>query len=207
LNTEEEVQEKIKEWEESNSAVSNDKVTSFDFFKYAEYNDLLEYDKLSTEEKLAKLYVNKYILRYEDFIIQQTTGSAATYLDADTSITDALSKGIWYVSENNSNPTQISDSSQLIGAFLYPNLLSTAQVLTTGGEFDFKAIETGGSISIPIVFEYFVDASLTSITKSIYFDLRNSLIHDPIHFMIEVTGNYDYSTTGEIYTDIDKVTE
>ena len=79
--------------------------------------------------------------------------------------------------------------------------------MTTGGQFDYKVINAGNSMSIPIVFEYFVNADLPVISKSLYFDLRNSLINDPIHYMIEVTGNYDYSTTGEIYADIDKIEE
>ena len=63
----------------------------------------------------------------------------------------------------------------------------------------------GSSLSIPIVFEYYVESGKSTITKSLYFDLRNSLISDPLHYMIEVTGNYDYTTTGEIYTDIDDI--
>ena len=207
LNDVADVNTAIKEWEKSNAAVDNNKITDFNFFVYKEYNDLSKYSELSSTEKLSKLYVNKYILRYEDFIIQQTTGSAAKYLTDETNISEAVNTGIWYITENNSNPLQISDSSQMLGAFLYPNILSASQLLTTGGEFDFKTIETGNSVSIPVVFEYYVDPSLSKITKSLYFDLRNSLIHDPIHFMIEVTGNYDYSTTGEIYTDIDNVEE
>lgn len=207
LNDVTDVNAAIEEWQKSNAAVDNSKITDFNFFVYKEYNDLSKYNDLSSTEKLSKLYVNKYILRYEDFIVQQTAGASSKYLNAETSITDAVNTGIWYVSENNSNPLQISDPSQLLGAFLYPNILSVAQVLTEGGEFDYKAVSPGNSISLPIVFEYFVDASLPTIKKSLYFDIRNSLIHDPIHFMIEVTGNYDYSTTGEIYTDIDKVEE
>lgn len=207
LNDIDDIQIAIEEWEKSNSAVDLNKITDFNFFIYKDYNDISKYNELPASEKLSKLYINKYVLRYEDFIIQQTAGSAVTYLTPETSISNAINKGIWYVSENNSNPLTITDISQILGAFLYPNLLSNSQVLTTGGEFDYKAIEPGNSISIPIVFEYFVDSTLSSITKSLYFDLRNSLIHDPVHFMIEVTGNYDYSTTGEIYADIDNVEE
>jgi hypothetical protein len=207
LNDVDDVVSAVEEWEKSKDAVSKEKVTNFDFFKYTNYNDLSKYNELTDEEKINKLYINKYILRYEDFIIQNSTGSAASYLTSETSITDSINKGIWLQNDNNTDPITITTSSQLIGAFLYPNILSTAQVLTDGKQFSYKSISVGGSVSIPIVFEYYVEASLSSITKSLYFDLRNSLINDPIHFMIEVTGNFDYSTTGEIYSDIDKLDE
>lgn len=207
LNDVEDVVSAVEEWEKSKDAVSKEKVTNFDFFKYDNYNDLSKYNELTDEEKINKLYINKYILRYEDFIIQNSTGSAASYLTSETSITDSINKGIWLQNDKNTNPITITTSSQLIGAFLYPNILSTAQVLTDGKQFSYKSISVGGSVSIPVVFEYYVEASLSSITKSLYFDLRNSLINDPVHFMIEVTGNFDYSTTGEIYSDIDKIEE
>ncbi len=207
LNDVEDVQSAITAWQESNSAVDNNKVTDFEFFKYKEYNDLSLYKNLSYEEKASKLYVNKYILRYEDFVIQREPGVSAQNLSAENSITDAIKTGMWFVSENNDTATPLQLPEQIIGAFLYPNILSTSQILTAGGQFDYKVINAGNSMSIPIVFEYFVNADLPVISKSLYFDLRNSLINDPIHYMIEVTGNYDYSTTGEIYADIDKIEE
>jgi hypothetical protein len=201
------VQAAIKEWQKGNTAVNPKKATDFNFYKYSNYNDLSLYENLTDVEKLNKLYVNRYILRYEDFVIQQTTGTAASYLTSESSISDAINKGIWSVNDSNNTATNITDSAELIGGFLFPNILSTAQLLTDGGQFAFKGISAGNSISIPIVFEYYVESTSPTITKSIYFDLRNSLINDPIHFMVEVTGNYDYSTTGEIYADIDKLDE
>ena len=106
---------------------------------------------------------------------------------------------------NYKNSPSVSSTSQFVGGFLYPNLLSKAQILTSGGEQASKTIDMGSSLSIPIVFEYYVESGKSTITKSLYFDLRNSLISDPLHYMIEVTGNYDYTTTGEIYTDIDDI--
>ena len=46
---------------------------------------------------------------------------------------------------------------------------------------------------------------MTKISKSLYFDIRNSLISNPKHYMIEVTGNYDYTATGDIYSNIDNI--
>ena len=67
-------------------------------------------------------------------------------------------------------------------------------------------MEVGESKVVPIVFEYYVDGtSMTKISKSLYFDIRNSLISNPKHYMIEVTGNYDYTATGDIYSNIDNI--
>ena len=152
-------------------------------------------------------YLNQYILRYEDIII--TDNANSRYLDDQTSLTEVMNK-VYYSSKgmgdaNEKNSPSVSSTSQFVGGFLYPNLLSKAQILTSGGEQASKTIDMGSSLSIPIVFEYYVESGKSAITKSLYFDLRNSLISDPLHYMIEVTGNYDYTTTGEIYTDIDDI--
>ena len=78
--------------------------------------------------------------------------------------------------------------------------------MTEGGSNDHIYIDEGEQLTIPIVFEYYLDGNKTAtvdhtkVTKSIYFDLRNSLIKNPIHYMIEVTGNYDFTSTGDMYS-------
>ena len=60
-------------------------------------------------------------------------------------------------------------------------------------------IEVGKSVSIPIVFEYYIDGEvLKKITKGLYFDIRDSLVNEPQHYMIELTANYDYTSTGSM---------
>lgn len=181
--------------------VSNiDKVLEkFNTYIYKEYNVL-------SSSNSSKTYLNQYILRYEDIIVSDNTDSR--YLDDKTSLTEVMNK-VKYSSvsgeANSKNTMSVSSTEQFVGGFLYPNLLSKAQILTSGGEQASKTIDMGSSLSIPIVFEYYVESGKSTITKSLYFDLRNSLISDPLHYMIEVTGNYDYTTTGEIYTDIDDI--
>lgn len=187
----------------SQGSVSNiDKVLEkFNTYIYKDYNIL---GSLNSKDKK---YLNQYILRYEDIIV--TDNANSRYLDDQTSLTEVMNK-VYYSAKgasdaNDTNSTTVSNTSQFVGGFLYPNLLSKAQILTSGGEQASKTIDMGSSLSIPIVFEYYVESGKSTITKSLYFDLRNSLISDPLHYMIEVTGNYDYTTTGEIYTDIDDV--
>ena len=187
----------------SQGSVSNiDKVLEkFNTYIYKDYNVLGDLDSKD------KKYLNQYILRYEDIIVTDTSNSR--YLDDQTSLTEVMNKVYYSVKgtsgANDKNSPAVSSTSQFIGGFLYPNLLSKAQILTSGGEQASKTIDMGSSLSIPIVFEYYVESGKSTITKSLYFDLRNSLISDPLHYMIEVTGNYDYTTTGEIYTDIDDI--
>ena len=159
---------------------------------------------------------NEYILRYEDIIVTETvTGNSSStntdeykysFLDNTTVFSDIIStvgKEIYYNRSTTATHDKIESTSDLVGAFLYPNLLSKSQLTIPSGEYSTKTIDTGSSLSIPIVFEYFVDSNKPTVTKSLFFDIRNSLIADVQHYMIEITGNYDYTTTGEIFKDID----
>lgn len=139
---------------------------------------------------------NKYLMRYED-IKGMNKASQIVNLDDKTSIANFAT---------NYQPTNFNVQSDFNGAFLFPNILSKEQLLTEGGEKDSVFIEVGESKVLPIVFEYYVDGTdMTKISKSLYFDIRNSLISNPKHYMIEVTGNYDYTATGDIYSNIDNI--
>ena len=139
---------------------------------------------------------NKYLMRYED-IKGINKSSQVVNLDDKTSIANFAT---------NYQPLNFNVQSDFNGAFLFPNILSKEQLLTEGGEKDSVFVEVGESKVIPIVFEYYVDGTdMTKISKSLYFDIRNSLISNPKHYMIEVTGNYDYTATGDIYSNIDNI--
>ena len=73
-----------------------------------------------------------------------------------------------------------------------------SQILTEGGERDNKVIPVGESVSIPIVFEYYLSVK-ENISKRIMFDLRNSLVTNPLNYIIEITANYDNSLHAEMY--------
>ena len=79
--------------------------------------------------------------------------------------------------------------------------------MTNGGEKDSISIDVSSTISIPIVFEYYLDgySDNRSISKSLYFDIRNSLISNPLHYMIEIIGNYDFTSTGDIYNNFNGI--
>ncbi len=135
---------------------------------------------------------NKYLLRYEDIMGTNKATGLPVYLDSQTSILSFITK---YA------PQGFTQDSDAVGAFLYPNLLSRASILTDGDANDRVYIDKGEKLTIPITFEYFLTTDTNNtITKSLYFDIRNSLIKNPMHYMIEVTGNYDFTATGDTYS-------
>ena len=235
INSETTLVQYIKNITEKYLSTTNDPALSiFDNFVYDNYYRI-------EDNNLNGKINNNVILKYEDIIVSKTIGKSTSekedrykymYLSSTDSLSNYISGeasgentefGNIYYGENKFtsdkptyDKTQISipikSTAQLTGGFLFPNLLSKEQLLTSGGIQDAKSIPTGGSISIPIVFEYYVESgeeanTVNKITKSLYFDIRNSLITEPLHYMLEITGNYDYTTAGDIYQDIDQAIE
>ena len=195
------------------------KLSVFDTFIYDNYYRI-------EDENLSGKVQNNFIMKYEDIIVTKTSGDTTKYrylTDQDSltnyTLDNSTYGNIYYkinkFTDDGEIVQAIKDTAQLTGGFLFPNLLSKEQLLTSGGIQDAKVIPTGGSITIPIVFEYYVESGenndtaeiVNKITKSLYFDIRNSLISEPLHYMLEITGNYDYTTAGDIYQDIDQVIE
>lgn len=138
---------------------------------------------------------NRWLLRYEDIIGTQVKGTTSTpvYLNENTTFTSFV----------NNNVPSFSSGKSFYGAFLYPDLETQEYILTEGKDKSYKYIDVGESLSIPITLEYYIDASFPSISKSLYFDLRPSLVSDPAHYMIKINCNYNYTTSNNIYTNDD----
>lgn len=133
---------------------------------------------------------NNYLARFEDICGVNELGDTI-YLDEHTSISD-------FITINSVNGIQ-SGTASFTGAFFYVDMLNRKPILTDGNEYSYVSIGTGKSIVIPLVFEYSLDGvEKTKITKALYFDLRDSLGIEPTHFMIELTANYDYSSSGSV---------
>ena len=85
------------------------------------------------------------------------------------------------------------------GAFLIPELISKTQILCDTKESNqYKLLDVGKTISVPILFEYFLvpdENNNISITKTLAFDLKTSLMKEPDHYILSVTAKYDYSQT------------
>ena len=86
------------------------------------------------------------------------------------------------------------------GAFLIPELISRTQILCDSKESNqYKLLDVGKMVSIPILFEYFLvpndSSTKASISKTLAFDIKSSLIKDPEHYILTITAKYDYSQT------------
>ena len=131
-------------------------------------------------------------MRYEDIMKTSSTddNTSVSYLTDQTTFTSFINGG---------NLQTFNSPNMFVGGFLYPELLSNNSIQTSGEDKASKYIEVGESISIPIVFEYYTNSSNKKIIKSLYFDIRNSLVRDPLHYMIEVIGNNNIAS-GNIST-------
>ena len=135
-------------------------------------------------------FTNNYLNRFEDVCGINDLGEKV-YLDEHTSIPE-------FIALNTVNGIT-AGTNTLCGAFFYPDLLNKSSILTDGTQRGFVEIEVGKSLTIPVTFEYSLDGELvTKITKALYFDIRDSLDYDPQHYMVELTANYDYSSTGSL---------
>lgn len=152
----------------------------------------VKYDYLYTDTNYASTSVpeNKILYKYSDIYYIGKDGSKKYYLDNETSIST-------FASKLSAHP-YLGENKNYDGAFLYVNLENMSQILTEGGERDNKVIPVGESVSIPIVFEYYLSVK-EKISKRIMFDLRNSLVTNPLNYIIEITANYDNSLHAEMY--------
>jgi hypothetical protein len=163
-------------------------------------DDFIYYNSIwSTKEgNIVRGKENKFLMRYEDIQGTNQSTQKTVFLDDKTSISNFLAN---YV------PLGFSDTSDFCGAFIYPDILSREQIMTEGQSNDKVFIDEGEQLVIPVVFEYYLDGKVdedsginnTEITKSLYFDLKSSLIKNPVHYMIEMTGHYDMTSTGDVY--------
>lgn len=129
---------------------------------------------------------NRWLMRYEDIVKSTNDSSVKIHLTNTTTFTDFMTGG---------SVIEFANSDMFVGGFLYPELMSLQSVLTDGKDKSSKYLEIGESVSIPVVFEYYTTETNSSVTKTLCFDIKNSLVSDPIHYMIEVTGNYDFTTS------------
>lgn len=137
---------------------------------------------------------SNYILKYEHFINRnKQTGSK--YLTKNDSLATFIKN----------NPDNLSINS-FHGAVLIPELLGRTQILCDNDNINnqYMLLDVGKTLSIPILFEYYLKAhndddlysnNSTQITKTISFDIRPSLMHNAENYILSVTAKYDFSQT------------
>lgn len=97
----------------------------------------------------------------------------------------------------------IKQKDDLYGGFLIPKLNTDkdliCDIFTNNHQYDnqYKILDIGKTLSIPLIFEYYLtnDNNHNKITKTIAFDLKPSLMKDPVHYVISFNGNYNYSAS------------
>lgn len=122
---------------------------------------------------------NNYLFKYENIYIEDSS----KYLTNNSQISNYFKTPVEYN-----------------GAFLIPELLSKNQIICSETKVEqYSTIEVGKSLSIPILFEYFLvpknSNDISKITKTISFDIKPSLVKSPEHYILSITAKYDYSQT------------
>ena len=151
------------------------------------------YKSLSIAQLLYPNTSNNYLIRYEDFFYDDEEGTRV-FLDNETSISEFVGQ--------RRIPGGFNDDIDMIGAFLYPNIKSMSSILTDGSVGSFVELAVGKSLSVPIVLEYYLNSQYPEIKKTICFDLKVSSYRPIEHFLLEVNAIYDYTSTGDVISNI-----
>ena len=66
-------------------------------------------------------------------------------------------------------------------------------------------LDVAKSISIPVIFEYYLDGegdNGQSVTKSLCFDIKTSLLQTPINYIMHISAEYNRTTDTQNLTNI-----
>lgn len=142
---------------------------------------------------------NGFLLCYENIKFTEIGKEEGKphYLDQTIPISNLFGNDYKLV-DKNSTKQYISDISDLYGGFLIPKLNTDKDLLCdVSGANQYKTLDVGKTLSIPLLFEYYLTNETTqdNIEKTIAFDLKPSLMKDPIHYVISFNGKYNYSAS------------
>ena len=147
---------------------------------YNNVNNFYKYSNIDNSD-------NEYILKYEN-LTYTPIGGTLSYLNERISLTE-------FCALQSQNKKELKYYN---GAIFIPELIDRTQILCdTKEQNQYTLIDIGMSLSIPLLFEYFLSSSETStkssIQKTLAFDLRSSLVRDIDHYIISITAKYDYA--------------
>ena len=151
--------------------------------------------------KLGNSKLNNYLLCYEHICKIYNNGNKQEikFLSQGTSISNFIA-----------SDSTFSKNTDIAGAFLIPWL--TNDQLLKCNKFDsnqYYTLNIGEVLSIPVVFEYYIPSDLGEKTdlkdytlgntfkyiyKTLAFDIKTSVMKDPMHYSFTVTANYNYTT-------------
>ena len=130
----------------------------------------------SLEKQSQMLYCNDYMVGYSN----------------NYTISSAIEKLI--------NPQFLSASDYYGGLILYPFVSDIKEICISNDDENnlYKTIKPGEALQITVVARYALTKSLTNITHTLSFDLRNSLYSDPINYKINISANYSSTLKNNI---------
>ena len=146
---------------------------------------------------------NALILKYENISIARvdsgsdgTDNSKYIYMnnnDVSLSFTNLINMNATSIMNFLSNESKSKSITQdaLCGAFFIPQLLSKDYLLCEDEKY-YKEIPVGDSISIPLLFEYFMNENNYEVTKTLHFDIKTALSKEISHYEISINCIYNY---------------
>jgi hypothetical protein len=148
---------------------------------YNNVNNFYKYSNIDNSD-------NEYILKYENLTYTPGGTSTLSYLNERISLTE-------FCASQSKNKKELKYYN---GAIFIPELIDRTQILCdTKEQNQYILVDIGMSLSIPLLFEYFLSSSETStkssIQKTLAFDMRSSLVRDIDHYIISITAKYDYA--------------
>lgn len=146
--------------------------------------------------------INALILKYENISLDKnikddnSTTSKWIYLnnsDTSLSFTNLINNSTTGLTNflSNSSKDKLINHETLCGAFFVPQLMSKDYLLCEDEKY-YKSIPVGDSISIPLLFEYFINESVNQVTKTLHFDIKTALSKEISHYEISVNCVYNY---------------
>lgn len=135
--------------------------------------------------------INNFVLKYENIYMPNVVNgvSQPIYLTQNDSISRFCQK-----------TQQKIDTSSLNGAILIPQLNMSTQLLCSDNnrrsmKNQYYKLDVSKSISIPVLFEYYIDGiNCNSVSKTLCFDIKTSLLQSPINYVVKVTAEYNRTT-------------
>ena len=152
------------------------------------------------ENNISKFVYDNMILKYEHIPYVSYIDGKEKFMDKDVSIVDEFNQNSQLL-----NSIGFNSISDIYGMFLIPNLLNKSQIICdTDKNNQYKKLNVGESLSIPILCEYFMDYDNQNkdIYKTIAFSLQTSLTKDIDNYIFKVvlSNKLKYnSTQQEIY--------
>ena len=183
-----------KSWIPKNSTKDTTETDNATDTVYYDYSDVNEDQFRYVFNNNA--HSNALILKYENISVHQVGNDENKFdqliylnnYDSSLSFT-ALQSAKATISNFESNGS--IKSSTLCGAFFVPQLKSKDYLLCEDENY-YKEIAVGDSISIPLLFEYFINEEKHEVTKTLHFDIKTALSKEIAHYEISVNCVYNY---------------